>query len=176
MSVPFEEWRDALQLSGVSIGTNIDAYRLEIAARIADVEKCLAMKVDADFVWTIDRLGNSDYFESEYFHGLSQRRLMRLLCDWRCDGGDYVLIYLRFHCGKKDTDLQWPFDRRVTITITNKESPTAYRAVTDRCLIVKPPHKSYLDSDAFTFTYIDLSNAGLLLGNRVTVQCTIHDE
>lgn len=161
-----------------AIDPNGDTYRSQIDARLAGMEMCLKKKIDfADFVWAIDKLtqrANDTLIESDYFIGSTERYKMRLSCDWRGNSGKEVRLYLRIYFGENDAFLRWPFERRVTIIITNKDSPHVHRGITNLCRIGKPT-SNYRSSDPFTFMHSELFNAGLLLGNCMAVQCTIHE-
>lgn len=177
--VLFQEGCDALHVAVAAFGVGIDKYRLDVDGRIDDVERCLARKIDGDFVWTIDRLAertNDSLIDSAYFRQCAERYKMRLSCDWRCFGDDGVWISLYIHAGDSDEYLRWPFDRHVTISISNDHRPNVHRSITKRCRIDKPPNDNYRISDAFTFCHSDLSAAGLLLGDRMIVECVVHGE
>lgn len=176
----FEEQCDALQLAMTAIGTERNEYRLEVDGKIENVEKCLARKIDCkDFIWTIDRLTerkNGTWIDSEYFNIRTERYKMRLGCYWRYGGGDAVWIQLLVYADEDDANLRWPFERRVTIPMSNNASPNVRRDITNQCQMEKPPITDYRWSDLFTFSHRDLSNAGLLLGNRINVKCIVDNE
>lgn len=168
----FEESHDALQLAVEADGR----YRLEVDARIAAVERRLARKIDADFAWTIDGVvelrETVGYVESDCFHGGTERYKMQLNCDW-CYMGE-LWIYLRIY---GDDDLPWPFDRSVTITITDEVDPLERLQAHKMCQVQKPiNNNTYLWSAPFEFHYRELGHDRLLLGNRLIVQCVVHDE
>lgn len=157
------------------IGTKGDPIRAEIDSGKANVEKCLARKTDADFVWMIEGLSeraDGDWMWGEYFNGPTELD-KRLSCHWRSHtDSDDVWIYLNIYRTEGDADLQWPFDKRVTILICNEDSENVRKAL-NPCWISSPSNNDYL-SAPFKFSYIDLSKAGLLLGNHMTVKCRIH--
>lgn len=139
----------------------------------------LPLQIDADFVWRIYELDNdqgSRCIESEYFNFRAERYKMRLYCEWRLSID--VGINLRIYPGESDADLQWPFQRRVTVTITNQQCPGVRRAVTNPYRIEKPGNDNctFESSDQFTFVYKDLLHAGLLLGNCLIVNCAIDNK
>lgn len=173
----FKEWRESLNLAVAAIGAGREEYRLLIDKRMAKVEKCLPMKIDADFIWKIDRLAErvaGTPVDSEYFNIRAERYKMRLCCEWRYNKSTEVGIYLRIYSDKNDEGLQWPFQRRVTIMINNHQCQHVYRAITNQCRIEKPPNNEYRSSDSFTFQHSDLTNAGVLLGNNMIVNCSVH--
>lgn len=168
-------FEDTLQLAITAIGAGRNECRLLIDERMADVENCLPIKINTDFLWQIDQLverKNGAEIFGEYFN---VRYKMRLLCDWRHNGSNDVCIFLCIYVGESDEDMQWPFERYVTMMITNPQSPNAHRAITNECSIDKPTNNDCQYSDHFTFLYSDLSNAGLLLGNNMIVNCAIDD-
>lgn len=171
-----QECHDSLKLAVAAIWFDDDQCPSE-REMIVDVGKCLAMKNDlVDFDWTIDRLderARDAIIDSGYFYVCQGRYKMFLSCKWCCNNHTEVNVYLRI-C-KGDGDLQWPFDRFVTMSLCNKGTPQVSRTITDRCKIARP-YSSSQSSLAFTFRYTGLSNAGLLKDSCVTVQCIIHDE
>lgn len=176
MHAIFEELRDALQLVVVDIGAGGDKYKIAIDERISNKDKCLPLKIDADFIWKIDKLAerkNDTYIFSDYFNIRDERYKMRLYCQWRFGAGKDVKICLLIYADETDADLRWPFERGVTVSITNQDMPQVRKAVTNQCRIVKPSNNCYQQSSAFKFSYIDLSNEGLLLGNNMIVNCAI---
>lgn len=173
----FQEWQKALQQAATATGTDRDKYQLRIDTRIGAMEKCLPLKIDANFVWTIDQLAerandtsicNGNFYVNSYY--------LNLRCEWRCNEGKEMRIFLGAYF-VSETTLKWPFERHVTITITNKQCPRAYRAITNPCRIPIPTKVfTYEYSDPFIFIHSDLSNVGLLLSNHLTVSCTVDKE
>lgn len=174
-----KEWREALRLAIANIGAGRGEYRLMDDGEIAGVGKCLPVKINADFIWKIDRIAersNDATIYSEHFNIREGRYKMRLRCDWRFDNDREVRLYLCIYHGKNDRRLEWPYDKHVTVTITNPQSPHMHRAVTNQCVIVKPSiYHEYL-SIPFTFDYTDLSDAGLLLGDHMVVNYAVNDQ
>lgn len=174
--VLFEEWRDLVKLAVATIGAEIEEYRLVIDERLAEIEKSLLMKIDTDFIWKIDELAERAYgnvIYSDYFHVHEERYKMRLYCDWLCNYGNDVRIYFSIYASENDEDLPWPFERNITVTITNQESPKVHKTVTIQCRISRPQYNYHRYSEPFIFLHSDLSNAGLLLGNNMIVKCII---
>lgn len=172
----FEELRDELQLAVTNFGSGRDEYQLAINKGMATFEGYFPLKIEADHVWIIDKLRektNSTWIWSEYFHVRQERYKMRLWCYWRSNDGKDVNVYLYIYSGEIDAHLQWPFERRVTITVTNQLNPKVHRAITKQCRIEKQPNNEYYSSHPFTFSYSDLYNAGLLLCNYMIVNCVI---
>lgn len=162
-----------------NIGVCRDEHILAIDERISEMEKCLPIKIDVDFIWKIDRLAERKNYIgiwSEYFNVRNERYKMRLSCGWRWNNGENVIIYLDIHPGQCDGVLQWPFERRVTITITNRHIPNMHKTITKQCRIARPPNSSYRNSDPFIFSYLDLSNTKLMLGNKMVVNCVIDNQ
>lgn len=155
----------------------VDILQL-IDSRIAALAKCVPIKIDANFVWAIDQLAertNGMSIGSGSFAIHKEPYKMGLRCEWRCTEGKEVRIYLGNYFAN-NTTVKWPFERRVTITITNEQCPRAYRAITNNCRISKgPKYDEYRYSDPFIFLYSDLSDVGLLLNNHLIVSCTIDD-
>lgn len=162
------------------IGAERDEYRLVKVQKMQDdLDNHAPMRANADFVWKIDKLAeraDGTRIDSEYCNVRTERYKMRLSCGWRYVDGKFVQIYLRIYPSECDADLKWPFIRRITVTITNQQSPTAHKSVIKNCQITRPPNKyrEYQCCAPFTFVYSDLSNAGLLLGNSMVVNCVIH--
>lgn len=153
-----------------------------INEKIADIKKCLEVMIDADFVWAIDKLSerpNATSIDSEYFKVREEQYKMRLSCGWRQNYGKDVHVYLNIYPDENDADLPWPFERRVTMTITNRHSPNVHRTVTKQCRIARPPYNlfyKYQWSAAFTFLHCDLAHAGLLKNDNMIVNCFIDNQ
>lgn len=172
-----QECHDTLQLAVTAIGAADDKCRLEKEERMADMGKSLAMKIDVDFEWTIDRLADRikvTLFDSGYFYGRKQRYKMFLSSNWCCNVND-VIVYLRICTGESDIGLQWPFERYVTMSISNRGISHVDRIITDRCTISKPSGSSQT-SGAFTYSHAGICSSGLMKDCCVTVKCIIYDE
>lgn len=176
-SLIVEEWLDA----SAYVTADNDKYQMAIDARIAAMEKrCWSVKIDdVQYRWEIDRLTentNCTSMCSENFSVGAERYKMRLACGWRFNEGRDVNVFLYIYAGERDDELQWPSERRITMTITNRERPRDHRTITNRCRIEKPANNDYRYSGPFVFGYSDLSDAGLLLGDCMIVKCAIDGE
>lgn len=174
----FEEGRQALQLAVAAINSDGRRYRLEFDTGLAGVEKCLIRKIDADFVWIVDLMAkkdNNNHLHSECFNVRGERYKMRLSYQeiFYCE---YGLSYLCIIVCENDATLRWPFEKRVTISISNRNSPNVYRSITNYCRVGQPNDKDYRGNDTFIFDHSDLTNAGLMQGNHIIVDCIFHDE
>lgn len=178
----FKECYDGQQLEVTTICAGSNEHGLLIDETTTNIEKCLPKRIDADFVWALEKLAErafSTSVNSVYFNLREEQYKLRLNCGWRQNYGKDVNVYLCIYPQESNTDLQWPFDRHVTITITNPQSPNVVRAVTKQCRIAKPPFNlfyKYQWSDPFTFSYNDLAHAGLLLNNNMIVNGFIDDQ
>lgn len=162
-----------------AIDDDINELRLDIDERIYGEDECSDRNFGDDLGWTIDRLANrwnGEWINSGTFNACSGRYPIELICSWRCNRGDDVHIYLCMFTGDGDTYSRWAFNRSVTISIMNNCSPNVHRSVTKRISIANSQYYDRTLGHPFIFSHRDLSNAALLLGNRMDVTCYIGDE
>lgn len=171
---------DAMKLATVPNFVDRDKLRSNIDTTVVKVEDFLILKLDdADHVWTIDGLEDIAKYKlmgSEFFRGRLHQYKMRLSCNWRWNCDKDVWIYLHIYADDADSSLRWPFKRRVTISIRHKNSPNVKKDITKHCIIERPTKNAHRYCDEFRFSFNNLSTAGLMYGNRMIVQCTVHNE
>lgn len=160
----FEEWRCAMD--GNEAGAI--CYR--------EMDKRIDKQIDANCVWDIDRLDSrrqiDAYSYSEYFYA-TMELYKSTLSLYAFGPDDKLRIFLIIHGGFRNDLMKWPFSADVTITIRNRATPDACRAITNHCTIQQPDNNSNNWSDAFDFSYSDLSSASLLANDCFTVECRV---
>lgn len=155
-------------------------YQTTMEKRICAAEIWMGNQIDGTFVWPIYKFDERRTLKyniySEYFFGKMRPYKMSLGMypnGYRSNVGTGLSIYLYVYHDYMNTWITWPFTADVTITIVNKACPHACKTITKHCVIQKPKNNSYKWSDAFEFSFSELSSDSLLVGNCFMVECRV---